>query len=85
MKKVEKTELMRVFGEDIEKTIETEAPSWVEYSLLSLAEDAEEEYLSPRQIESKLDCFGASIYFDYYDQAFIEVAQGANEEINSLF
>lgn len=78
-----KTSLYNTFGvntfDELESSINTMAPSMVDYYLSDLCSYNEETYLNKRNIEKSIVIDDYSIYYDYDENIYLEMSEEINE------
>ncbi len=78
-----KTSVYNTFGvnsfDELENSINTMAPSMVDYYLSDLCSYNEETYLNKRNIEKSIVIDDYSIYYDYDENIYLEMSEEINE------
>lgn len=82
-----KNSLFQTFGvsdfNSLDENIQSMAPSMVEYYLSDLSNGNEDAYLNRRNIQDTISIGEYSIYLDYDEEIYLEIADLLEEEMET--
>ncbi len=82
-----KNSLYSTFGVDsfdlLDQSINSMAPSMVEYYLSDLSSGNDDAYLNKRNIQNSISIGDYSIYLDYDDEIYLEIEDTQSDDIET--
>ncbi len=82
-----KNSLYSTFGvsdfDSLDKNMQSMAPSMVEYYLSDLSSGNEDTYLNKRNIQESISIGEYSIYLDYDDEIYLEIADYIEDDLET--